>query len=620
MSARADDRRTASADHDGDRGHERARLAAVLEGRSAAAPSARLAQLAGRFGLSPLETDIVALLWVATFEVKAPAETFGGQVTVQSAAALLGHPARARLFSESPLLLWRMVREHELIDGNAVLALDAGILGWLEGADELDRALAGRAQLLPVGGESADWPLDAIARQLHESLRQGRSARLHVASDDALAARWFSAALGLRLGLPVLNVPAGALAGDPEAAIRLHRQAFLDGCIPCLAAEDAELSRPPGVGPYPAQIVCGGGRLPEAPPQVRALTCRLPAPGPAERERLWRRLWPECAGWPAGAVADLALCHEAGVEDIAAAAATAPADADSAALALRERARDGAGPLARRIDAAFTWDDLVLPPATRERLEEITFEARERLRVWADPTAARLFPYGRGLVALLAGPPGAGKTMAAQVIAADLGLDLLAVDLSAVVSKWVGETAQHIQQLLSSRAAQRSVLFFDEADALFAKRVEEVRDAQDRFANLDTSHLMTALESYPGVVLLASNLKANIDTAFLRRMRHLVDFAKPGPEAREQIWRKAVAALFPRAEARRLDKDLARVARIEATGGLIKNAALSALFASRRSGARPTARLLGEMLARELAKEGAALSGTELDSLLEGAP
>jgi SpoVK/Ycf46/Vps4 family AAA+-type ATPase len=162
------------------------------------------------------------------------------------------------------------------------------------------------------------------------------------------------------------------------------------------------------------------------------------------------------------------------------------------------------------------------------------------------------------------------------------------------------------------------VLFFDEADALYAKRVEEVRDAQDRFANLDSSHLMTALESYPGIVLLASNLKANIDSAFLRRIRHVVDFPKPGAAARQRIWRQVVQALFPHEHARALDGDLVRVARVEATGAVIKNAALSALFATRQSQRAPSVRLLGEMLARELAKEGAGLSTRELDGLLEG--
>jgi len=263
---------------------------------------------------------------------------------------------------------------------------------------------------------------------------------------------------------------------------------------------------------------------------------------------------------------------------------------------------------------------MVLPEEVRQRLLDIAFEAQERSRVWAQPEAARLFPYGRGLIALFAGPPGTGKTMAAQVIASELGLDLLSVDISAVVSKWVGETSQHLQQLLSSPAARRAVLFFDEADAFYGKRVDEVRDAQDRFANIDTSHLMTALEAYPGIVLMASNLKSNIDPAFLRRIRHVVDFTKPDAPARERLWRQTVAALCTPEQVDALSTALPRLARVEATGAAIKNSMLSSLFAARRAGTPPDLRLLGEMLARELAKEGAGLSPRDLDSLLELQP
>jgi len=585
----------------------------------------RLADLAQRFGLDPLEVDLLGVLWVAAFEPElraslAAREAYSGQVTLRAVAALFGHAKRVRLASESPLLLWQMVQEHPLVDGGAALCIDATILAWLEGDAELDRALAGRAELLRPGVELPGWPLESVARSLREGLQRGQRWRVHLAADDPLAARWFAAALGRRLGLPVLDVPAGALAAEPDGALRLHRQAFLDACIPCVEFSDAALSRPPCGVPYPIHIVHGAGTLSAAGADVQSLSIALPAPGADERERLWCLLWPEAAAWPSNERLDLAMCHDASVADIAAVVATAPESAAQAALALRERLRGDTTVLARRLDGGFVWGDLVLPDSTEARLREIAFEARERARVWGDPAAARLFPYGRGLVALFAGPPGTGKTMAAHVIANDLGLDLLAVDLSAVVSKWVGETAQHLQQLLSSRTAQRSVLFFDEADALYAKRVDDVRDAQDRFANLDTSHLMTALEAYPGIVLLASNLKANIDGAFLRRIRHVVDFPKPGAAARLRIWQRCVGALFPATQAATLAPALARVAGIEASGAVIKSAALSALFAARRTASAPDVRLLGEMLARELGKEGAGLSARELDALLEPAP
>ena len=612
-----------------ERDAHRARVLAVLSGDAAGAidaPPGRLAELTARFGLNPLETDVLAVLWVGALdpELRAQAasrEAYAGQITARLIATLFGHAPRVRLASESPLLLWHLVQEHAMIDGGAALAPDAAILAWLEGENELDRALAGRVRMLPLPAfESLQWGVERVVRRVREGWQHGARWRLHLRGADAFAARACAAALGARFGLPVLDVPAGALNGEADAAVRLHRQAFLDGCMPMISQEDAALSQPTGVIPFAIQVLHGAGALSVEAHGAQTIEIDLDAPGADEREHLWRSLWPEAQAWPALELADLALCHEAEAGDIAAAAATAPESAQHAALALRERTRADLGTLVRRIDARFVWDDLVLPEPTHARLREIAFEARERVRVWSDPAATRLFPYGRGLVALFAGPPGTGKTMAAQVIAADLGLDLLAVDLSAVISKWVGETAQHLQQLLSSRAAQRAVLFFDEADALYAKRVEEVRDAQDRFANLDTSHLMTALEGYPGIVLLASNLKANIDGAFLRRIRHLVDFPKPTPAARLRIWRQAIQALFGAAELRRLGAQLERLARIEATGALIKNAALSALFAARQAREAPSVRLFGERLARELAKEGAALSARDLDALLtEGA-
>ena len=608
-----------------ERARERERVLAALRGEAPGPVGARLFRLAALFGLDTFEADVLAVLWVGAFDPElraqvASREPYSGQVTVRLVAALFGQPARVRLASESPLLLWQMVQEHALVDGTAALTVDPAIVAWLEGRHELDRVLAGRARLLPEAVELPAWQVAQAADRLLEGLRLGQRWRVHVDTEDPVSARWFAAALGARLQIPVLDVPAGAVAAGDDAATRLHRQAFLDACVPCLALEDAALSRPAAVLPYALQIVHGAGHLAPEPGVFNDLVCSLPAPGPEERERLWRRLYPACAAWAPAEVSDLALCHDASAQDIEAAAARAPASARAAAEALRMRSRGGLGTLARRIDSPFDWDDLVLPDAVHARLRDIAFEGRDRARVWSDPSLARLFPYGRALVALFAGPPGTGKTMAAQVIAADLGLDLLAVDLSAVVSKWVGETAQHLQQLLSSRTAQRSVLFFDEADALFAKRVEDTRDAQDRYANLDSSHLMTALENYTGIVLLASNLKAGIDPAFLRRIRHVVDFPRPGASARERIWRLAVHALFDPAHANALEPALGRIARIEASGAVIKNAALSALFAARRTQLAPTLPLLGEMLARELAKEGSGLSTRELHVQLEIGP
>ena len=201
--------------------------------------------------------------------------------------------------------------------------------------------------------------------------------------------------------------------------------------------------------------------------------------------------------------------------------------------------------------------------------------------------------------------------MAAQVIAAQVGLDLYRIDLSQVVSKYVGETATNLQRILSRTANMDVVLFFDEADALFARRTE-VKDAHDRFANTDTDHLLQALENYGGIALLATNRKANIDPAFVRRLRYVMEFPKPDADQRWQIWARVISALAGDESLQRLGTFVQRLAADhELTGAQIKYAVLSALFAARRDGGGLTSAHLIRGLDREMSKEGRGLNERE---------
>jgi SpoVK/Ycf46/Vps4 family AAA+-type ATPase len=206
--------------------------------------------------------------------------------------------------------------------------------------------------------------------------------------------------------------------------------------------------------------------------------------------------------------------------------------------------------------------------------------------------------------------------MSAQVIAASLGLDLFRVDLSGVVSKYVGETSKNLERILSRAAGMDIVLLFDEADALFGKRTE-IKDAHDRFANTDTNYLLQAIEDYRGVALLSTNRKGNIDPAFIRRIRYVVEFAKPDAKQQEQIWRRIVGELTGAEALDALGGDLPALARdLELTGAQIKFAVLAALFAARRDG-KPLAMVhLLRGVDRELMKEGRALSGRERERLI----
>ncbi|MGZ8694100.1 MAG: ATP-binding protein, partial [Gaiellaceae bacterium] len=240
------------------------------------------------------------------------------------------------------------------------------------------------------------------------------------------------------------------------------------------------------------------------------------------------------------------------------------------------RAQNAAGleRLARRVEPQVEWNDLVLPELAIQQLRELAARARHRELVideWGmRPGGGR----GRGITALFAGDSGTGKTMSAEVIAADLGLDLYRVDLSAVVDKYVGETEKNLDRIFNEAEGVNAVLLFDEADALFGKR-SEVRDAQDRYANIEVSYLLQRMESFDGLAVLATNLRAKLDDAFARRLDTVVDFPIPDKALRLRLWDACLGTQLPRGD----DLDLEFCASaFELSGGNIRSVAVTAAY------------------------------------------
>ena len=253
--------------------------------------------------------------------------------------------------------------------------------------------------------------------------------------------------------------------------------------------------------------------------------------------------------------------------------------------------------LARRIRPSRGWDDLVLPSGHLRQLRELVDRYNGSDRVyndWGFPATP-----SRGLVALFSGPSGTGKTLAAEVIAGQLGLDLFKLNLSAVVSKYIGETEKNLDKLFEAAGAGNLVLFFDEADSLFGRR-SEVKDAKDRYANLETSYLLQRLEEYDGVVVLATNFEKNIDDAFLRRIHTRVDFATPAEKERSAIWRHHLQHDAP------LDGvDVEVLAkRFDLTGASIRNASIHAAFLAATEGTGITMETVVRGVGREYRKLG----------------
>ena len=241
--------------------------------------------------------------------------------------------------------------------------------------------------------------------------------------------------------------------------------------------------------------------------------------------------------------------------------------------------RAGMEQLARRIDVKADWNQLVLPQEQNALLHQITDQVEQRNRVYESSGLHEKTKEGVGISALFTGESGTGKTMAAEVIANALNIDLYSIDLSAVVSKYIGETEKNLHSIFDAADDSGAILLFDEADALFGKR-SEVKDSHDRYANIETSYLLQRMESYRGLAILATNTKDSLDKSFMRRLRFIVDFPIPGGKQRKKIWQKVFPSSAPVDEG----LDYERLAKLNLTGGSIFNIALNTTLLASQDG------------------------------------
>jgi AAA+ superfamily predicted ATPase len=272
--------------------------------------------------------------------------------------------------------------------------------------------------------------------------------------------------------------------------------------------------------------------------------------------------------------------------------------------AARSQSQHQLGALARKIEPVYRWNDIVLPEEIRDQLRELCDRVAERRRVLEQWGFGKKLSLGKGVSALFAGPSGTGKTMAAEIIANELELELYKIDLSGVVSKYIGETEKNLDRIFTTAETANAILFFDEADALFGKR-SEVRDSHDRYANIEISYLLQKMEQYEGIAILATNLRQNLDEAFLRRLQIVVEFPFPDEIQRRQIWE----LLFPPETPRSEDIDFDLLAhQFRIAGGNIKNIVLGSAYLAAADGGRVDMTHLWQSAQREYQKLGKVVS------------
>ena len=412
---------------------------------------------------------------------------------------------------------------------------------------------------------------------------EGAAPRLNLTGSSAKAAVAHRICAGL--GLDLMRVDAGRLAaGDDDLTRLLERESTLLQFAVYLEPSSGEAPVRAAVEDLLGRLSCTI-LLGTVEPWASAwplLSAEVPRASQEEQSALWIRALGEPAEVRSREIEAVVQQFDFGPEEIARAAEVARGiagmrgAAEPCAADLRKACRAGGlsqmEGLARQIVPCYGWEDIVLPENLRRQLEEVAGQVARRHEVYVSWGFGQKLNRGRGITALFSGPSGTGKTMAAEVLARDLDLDLYRIDLSQIVSKWIGETEKNLARVFDAAERSGAVLFFDEADALFGKRTE-VSDSHDRYANIEVDYLLQRMEEYRGLAILATNMKSQLDQAFLRRLRFVLDFPFPNLQQRRRIWER----VFP-AEAPLGDVNLDLLARLEIPGGNIRNIAINAAF------------------------------------------
>jgi hypothetical protein len=562
-----------------------------------------LARIAELFRLSHFETEILLLCAAHELDGAVPAPGAAAQATDLGpypsfglALSLFADGHWSALSPGAPLRYWHLV---ELDPNEAVsagrLRISEAVLHHLVGIGELDERLDGL--LRPV--RSADAVVPAHGGALRDMERLWTAAR---AQDGALPAieligqdladlEAAAAAFCARLGVRVFALSAAELPTTSETLVPLLRRVqrdllLTDACL--LVETDRDIDR---LATIVERIDRGPIVITRTPfrgwSERRPHTVALPAANDADRARVWgeavdglplpRSALEQAMGQfhlPPRAVHSLAQRLRAEAE-----AGEEPAELGERLWRMcRIEAAGGLTDLAEPVAVRAGWDDLVLPEPQLALLRNLVVQLRQRAKVYEEWGFAARSARGLGITALFAGPSGTGKTMAGEIIAGERELDLWRIDLSRVVSKWIGETEKNLARVFEAADPGGAVLLFDEADALFGKR-SEVKDSHDRYANLEISYLLQRMENYRGLAILTTNNEEALDPAFLRRLRTIVQFPFPDAKLRERIWQRIFPPQTP-TEGLRSDK----LARLQFSGGTIRNVALTAAFLAAEAG------------------------------------
>ncbi|MDD1780469.1 ATP-binding protein [Enterovibrio sp. ZSDZ35] len=598
------------------------------------APSA-INVLVEQFGLNTSDQAVLALLLAASLEpaVAERCMTLSGSVTQRNptatlAVSLLDDADWSSFPPHAPLRYWLLIEWQPAEAGNAFLILDERVMNFVRGLNYVDERLS--VLLEPIGGALPSPLMPSQCVQLETMLtflEQNRTYRsntgptvVELFGDDVTAKLSMAHAVATQLGvnlqrLNVSSLPTNAIDVDALARLWLRDAGLLPMLLFIEGADDPSFHRSlvQFVGRLGGLVLINAGHSPIS-LVPRSLPLEVKRPTVKEQESLWLQTLNETDETLPARLAEQFSMSEQEIHRSASVAFAESNNGDAHAFeralwrVCQRGASSGLSKLAQRIECKARWDTLILPEAQTRMLKQLSAQVALRSCVYQQWGFRDKMSRGMGISAMFSGESGTGKTMAAEVLANALNLDLYRIDLASVISKYIGETEKQMRSLFQAAERCGAILFFDEADALFGKR-GETKNSNDRFSNIGIDDLLQRIEMYNGLAILATNLKSGVDKAFLRRLRFVVDFPFPGPTERERIWRSVFPPQTPMAD----DFNPARLARLNLTGGNIHNVALNGAFLSAQHNEPVSMRWLMEAAAGELQKLERPIKAGDLD-------
>ncbi|MBD2261424.1 ATP-binding protein [Pseudanabaena sp. FACHB-2040] len=588
-------------------------------------PPPALVLLSQRLGLSGFEQELLLLCAAMELDTRIASLCAQAQDNLQAAYptfalgfALFADPAWEALSPERPLRYWRLLEINQ--PGaqpltTSPLRADERIVSYLKGLNYIDDRLSTLlVPIEPLSGDDLLAPsqLETVQSALgqHQIASLSRPPLLQLIGSDPLSKQVVAQHVAQQLGLSLYSLPVNLLPSpihELEDLVRLwQRESLLLPFTLYLDAHEVD-QIPTALEQFLARsrtLLFLSSR--DVSPQLSrpVIVLDVDRPMAAEQAALWRQhLGPTVNE---AALAGQFNLSAIAIHQIAQAELLQPQPyPDSLWQACLAKTRPQLDRLAQRLDTKATWDDIVLPPEEMGLLRQISEQVQQRSTVYQDWGFDQRMNRGFGISALFAGDSGTGKTMAAEVIANDLRLNLYRIDLSSVVSKYIGETEKNLRRLFDAAEDGGAILFFDEADALFGKR-SEVKDSHDRYANIEINYLLQRIEAYRGLAILATNLKSSLDAALMRRLRFVITFSYPAIPQRQEMWQKAFPPSVPLETL-----DYARLARLSLTGGNIHSIALNAAFLAANAGTPVNMPLVLSAARTEFRKLGRSINEAE---------